>query len=37
MGSISVASIDSMAFSDFTIGVDGSPKEKLIGFFVSHL
>ena len=37
MVSISVASIDSMAFSDSTIGVDGSPKEKLIGFFVSHL
>lgn len=32
MVSISVASIDSMAFSDSTIGVDGSPKEKLIGF-----
>jgi hypothetical protein len=37
MGSVSVASIDSMAFSDSTIGVDGSPKEKLIGFFVSQV
>ena len=32
MGSVSVASVGSMAFSDFTIGVYGSPKEKLIGF-----
>lgn len=33
MVSISVASIDSMAFSDSTIGVDGSAQRELIGFF----
>ena len=29
MVSVSVASVDSMAFSDFTIGVYGSPKERI--------
>lgn len=33
MVSISVASIDSMAFSDSTIGVDGSPKREVDRIF----